>query len=154
VKGNRNADRLALALIVAMYALAAWTWPSAPAQIPIHWNFAGQIDRYGSKVNGLLFLPTIALAAYAVIGLTAVLRPEKFDGPALGALSWSKLASVLVVAGVFGVTVADARGANINMNYVMLPLLAVFVTVNANLLLRLNRIKMSKAAPPGGGILI
>ena len=54
---NRNAEWLARALIVAMFALAVWTWPFAPSQIPIHWDITGQINGYGSKLVGLFLLP-------------------------------------------------------------------------------------------------
>ena len=154
MKGNRNADWLARAVIVAMFAVAAWSWPSAPAQIPIHWNIAGQIDGYGSKFTGLLLMPIVALAGYALIGLTAVIRPEQFEGRAMSALSWFRLAYLLVMAGVFGVIVADARGSNINMNYVLLPLLAAMTIAVVNLIVQSARSKSARTAPPGGGIRI
>jgi uncharacterized membrane protein len=149
---NRNAEWLARAVIIAMFAVAIWSWPSAPAQIPIHWNIAGQIDGYGSKFVGLLGMPIVALAGYALIGLTAVFRPEQFEGRVMSALSWFRLAYVIVIAGAFGVIVADARSANINMNYVIFPVLAVMMIASANLVVQLSRLKMSKTAPPGGGI--
>jgi uncharacterized membrane protein len=149
---NRNAEWLARALIVAMFAAAIWSWPAAPAQIPIHWNIAGQIDGYGSKFAGLLLIPIVAVAGYALAGLMAIIRPEKFQGPAMRALLWFRLAYMLVMAGVFVVVVADIRGANVNMNYVIFPLLALMMIVIANLLVQLNRIKMAKTAPPGGGV--
>lgn len=152
MKSNRNADWLARAVIVAMFAVAAWAWPSAPAQIPIHWNIAGQINGYGSKFTGLLLMPIVALAGYALIALTAVIRPEQFEGPVMSALSWFRLAYVIVMAGACGVIVADARGANLNMNYVICPVLAVMMIASANLLVQLSRLKMSKTAPPAGGI--
>ena len=152
MKSNRNADWLARAVIVAMFAVAAWAWSSAPAQIPIHWNIAGQINGYGSKFTRLLLMPIVALAGYALIALTAVIRPEQFEGPVMGALSRFRLAYVIVMAGAFGVIVADARGANLNMNYVIFPVLAVMMIASANLLVQLSRLKMSKTAPPGGGI--
>jgi uncharacterized membrane protein len=149
---NRNAEWLARALIVAMFGVAAWTWPSAPAQIPIHWNIAGQIDAYGSKFTGLFLMPIIAAAGYSLIGLAAALKPDQFGGRVMSALSWFRLAYVLVMAGVFGVIVADVGGANINMNYVMLPSLGVMTLAVANLLVQQKRSKSTKTAPPGGGI--
>jgi len=153
VNGNRSADWLARALLVAMFAAAAWTWPSAPARIPIHWNIAGQIDGYGSKFTGLLLMPLVALAGYALTGLTSIVRPEKFEGSAMNALSWFRLAYVLVMAGVFGVIVADARGANANMNQVIFPLLALMLIAIANLVLQLNRVRKRNTTPPCGGVL-
>ena len=149
---NRNADWLARAFIVAMSALAIWAWPSAPARVPIHWNIHGQIDGYGSKLGALVLLPFVGLGGYVLIGITAVMRPEQFDARAIAALSWFRLAYVLMMAGVFAVVVADARGSDINMNYVVFPLLAVMMAASANLVLQVGRRKSSKSAPPGGGV--
>lgn len=149
---KRRADRLSLALIVAMFALALWTWPSAPAQIPIHWNITGQIDGYGGKAVGLLLMPLVALAGYALIGLVSLIRRQQFDWPMLTALAWFRCAYVIVMAGVFGVIVADARGANINMNYVIFPVLALMTIAAVNLIFQLSRLKSNKTAPPDGGV--
>ena len=70
----------------------------------------------------------------------------------MNALSWFRLAYVLIMAGVFGVIVADVRGANLNMNYVVFPLLALMMIAIVNLLIHTNRNKSAKTAPPGGGI--
>jgi uncharacterized membrane protein len=149
------ADWLARYEIVAMFALAAWVWPSAPAQIPIHWNSAGQIDGYGPKFVGLLLMPIIALAGYLLIGFLPVLKPEKFAGQAMDALSWFRLAYVMVMAGVFTVIAADAvYGANPNMNYVIFPLLALMLITSVNLVVQTNRNKSAKTGPSDGGIRI
>lgn len=145
---------MAQALIIAMFLIAMMSWSSVPAQIPIHWDISGQIDAYGSKFTGLLLLPTIALAGYLLIGFTAVFSPAQFQGRAMNALSWFRLTYVLVMAGVFGVIVADVRGANINLNYVIFPLLALMVISIVNLLIHTNRNKSGKTVPPNGGIQI
>jgi uncharacterized membrane protein len=149
---NRNAETVAQALIIAMFVLAIMTWPSAPAQIPIHWDTSGQIDAYGSKFAGLLLLPIAALVGYILIGLTAVMSPAQFQGRAMNALSWFRLTYVLIMAGVFAVIVTDVRGANLNMNYVIYPLLALMLIAIVNLLIQTNRNKSAKTSPPGGGI--
>lgn len=41
-------------------------WSSLPDQVPVHYNFAGEIDRWGSK-NELLLLPIVSLVLYLVI---------------------------------------------------------------------------------------
>jgi uncharacterized membrane protein len=149
---NRNAETVAQALLIAMFLVATMSWSSVPAQIPIHWDISGQVDAYGSKFTGLLLLPLIALAGYTLIGLTAVFSPAQFQGRAMNALSWFRLTYVLIMAGVFGVIVADVRGANINMNYVIFPLLALMMIAIVNLLIHTNRNKSAKTLPPGGGV--
>jgi hypothetical protein len=99
-------------------------------------------------------MPTVALVGYVLIGLLAIFRREQFDGRAMSALSWFKLTYLLVMAGVVAVIVADAGGANLNMNYVIFPLLALMLIASVNLVVHLNRNKAAKAAPSGGGIRI
>jgi len=151
---NRNAERIAQVLIVAMFVLAAWAWPSAPAQISIHWDIAGQVNGYGPKAIGLLLMPSVALVGYALIGLSAAIRPGQSDLRAMNALSWFRCAYVTLMAGVFGAMVGDIRGASLNMNYVVFPLLALMMIASVNLIVHLSRLKGSKTAPPGGGIRI
>ncbi len=149
---KRLADWLARYEIVAMFAGAIWAWPSVPAQIPIHWDIAGHINGYGSKFS-LLFMPIVATAGYALIGLTAVIRPEKFDSAALSALSWFRCTYVLLMGGVFSVIVTDALyGTNFNMNYIVFFLLALVMLTSANLIQQLRRLKSTRTTPPGGGI--
>ena len=150
---NRTADLLARPLLAAMFLVGIVTWTSAPASIPIHRDITGQVNGYGSKGTGLVLVPLIALGGYALLGFLSTLRPEQFDGRVIGALSWFRLAYVVVMAGAFVVIAADSRGANINMNYVMFPVLALMMIASVNLVVQLSRLKSSKASP-GGGIRI
>jgi immunity protein, SdpI family len=145
---NRNAEWIAQMLIVAMFAVAIWTWPSAPARIPIHWDITGQVNGYGSKAVGLFLLPVIALVGYALIGWAPKMNPAR--PVEWSALSWFGAAYVLLMAGVFGVVVADARGSNVNMNYIVFPLVALLWIAIANLLVRSGRAKAARTTPSGG----
>jgi hypothetical protein len=151
---NRNAEWLARAVLFAMFLVAGWSWGLAAWQIPIHWDISGRINGYGPKLVGLFLLPMIAFSVYEFLGIIPMIRPEKFAGRAMDALSWFKLAYVLVMAGVFGVIVADSRGADVNMNYVLFPLLALVLIAVANLVVQTNRNKSAKTGPSGGGIRI
>lgn len=48
---------LALAALVTDVLLSAMLYPALPERVPVHWNFSGQVDRYGSKLELLLFGP-------------------------------------------------------------------------------------------------
>jgi uncharacterized membrane protein len=147
---NRNAEWIARALIFAMFVLAIWAWPSTPAQIPIHWDITGRVNGYGSKFTGLFLMPIVGLGGYALIGFSAAIRPDQFEGRVMDALSRFRLAYVLLMAGVFCVIVGYARGANLNINYVVLPLLGLMTIASINLVVQLSRLKVSKASRPGG----
>jgi uncharacterized membrane protein len=49
----------------------------ADAQVPIHWNAAGQIDGYAGKWTGLLIGPVMALVASLIFLLVAVAEPHQ-----------------------------------------------------------------------------
>ena len=64
-----------LLLIAGMFALAAWSWPRLPEQIPTHWNLQGQVDGHGDKFVGLLLLPLTALGLYFMMLLLPLADP-------------------------------------------------------------------------------
>lgn len=54
-------------LIAAMFGFTFLRWSASPERMPVHWNLAGQVDRYGGKVEALLLVPLIALVMYLVL---------------------------------------------------------------------------------------
>ena len=66
-----------IAILVAMFALAIVTWPTAPEQIPVHWNAAGEVDRYGGKFEGLLLLPLMATGPYLLLRFLPRIDPGR-----------------------------------------------------------------------------
>src|SRR5437773_1426173 len=64
-------------LLAAMAAMAAASWSSAPDWIPVHWNVYGQVDRYGGRVEGLLAIPILAVAMYAMTVLLPRVDPRR-----------------------------------------------------------------------------
>ena len=135
---NRKAEWIAPALIVAMFAVTICD---------------------GSKLTGLVEVPIIALAIYALIGLAAIILPPLGER-AMSALSWLRLVSVLLMAAVFGqivldarlTNINDARGPNIVVDYVIPALLALEIVAWANLMVLLTWNKSTKTLPPGDGI--
>lgn len=57
-------DKISFVCIAILLVIAAVLYPSAPDQMPTHWNAQGEIDGYGSKVIGLFLLPSILLILY------------------------------------------------------------------------------------------
>ena len=66
-----------IVLIALMFAAAAVAWPMAPDRIPVHWNAAGAIDRYGGRFEGLLLLPLMALGLYLLMRFLPNLDPGR-----------------------------------------------------------------------------
>jgi len=63
-----------LLTLAGVTVFLAAAWGSIPARVPMHYNFAGEIDRWGSKYE-MLFLPVTAWAMYLLITVL-----ERFPG--------------------------------------------------------------------------
>jgi uncharacterized membrane protein len=109
----------ALSLLTGMLALALATWPGAPDRIPVHWNFAGDVDRYGGRFEGLLLPPLLTLFVY----LAMLLLPRVDPGRANYASFWGRYAAlrfavVALIATFCAVTHLTLRGYAVSMGVV------------------------------------
>ncbi len=97
---NPFKDKVAMAGIIAGVALMAGMWvyvaakiPQLPEKIPMHYNLAGQVDRWGPPVE-LYIMPAIALVSWfvpAIVGLV-VFRSHQGAGRAI---VWLSTATVI-----------------------------------------------------------
>lgn len=101
-------------LLWAMFALAAFAWDEAPDRLPVHWDLAGEADRFSGKVEGLLALPVIALATYVLLLLAPRLvsaRPEQLGGVYTGI----RFGILLLLAALYVLTLLVVRGVPVDM---------------------------------------
>jgi uncharacterized membrane protein len=62
-------------LLAGLWGLAAWAWGVMPDSMPVHWNMAGEVDRVGSKLEGVLLLPAVATGLLALFQVIPRLDP-------------------------------------------------------------------------------
>lgn len=76
MKQNRKAEWIlwALVLLPAAAVLAALPW--LPAQVPMHWNIAGTVDRWGSKYE-FAAIPLCLLALQIFLKWVPALDPKR-----------------------------------------------------------------------------
>jgi uncharacterized membrane protein len=65
-------------LIAVMAGLSIFAWVSLDpdAQLAVHWNAAGEVDRYGGKAEALLMLPAIAVALSVMLAVAPRIDPR------------------------------------------------------------------------------
>jgi uncharacterized membrane protein len=90
---------LAAAILIASFSVVGWYWPRLPASVPVHFNAAGDIDGYGSKLS-LLAFPALFTVFFVV--LTVLERvPRVYNYPwritAENAARQYRLARTLIV---------------------------------------------------------
>jgi uncharacterized membrane protein len=68
-----------LAVVVAFLTdlvATAVLWPRLPEQVPLHWNFTGEADRYGSKWELLALGPGLVLALWVLLEVLRRVDPK------------------------------------------------------------------------------
>lgn len=106
-------------------------WDRLPAQIPIHWNFAGEVDNYASKAVAVFALPLLMLAIQWVCTIATGADPKKknHSEKMLQMMLWIiPLLSTVLNA----VTYAVALGKEMRINLIVSLLLGLLFTVIGN----------------------
>ena len=107
MKTNWRIELALLALIALMFAAAIIVWPAAPADIPVHWNASGDVDRYGGKVEGLLGIPLLASAIYLLMRYLPRVDPLRANYARFGgAYTAIRAGILLLMAGIYAVVIA------------------------------------------------
>ena len=77
---EKLANIIGITSIIAMILYIALNWSALPADVPIHFNAAGEVDSWGSRWL-IFFLPTIAIALYIFMEVIEK-RPHTHNYPA------------------------------------------------------------------------
>jgi uncharacterized membrane protein len=117
MKTNWRIELALLLLIALMFGAALVVWPSAPSEIPVHWNASGQVDRYGGKFEGLLLLPLVALGLYLLMRYLPNIDPGRLNYARFGGAYTAIRAGVLLLmAGIYGMVIAWVLGSPVDMS--------------------------------------
>lgn len=65
-----------VAVVLVALAASAAVYGRLPEQVPVHWNAAGEVDRYGSRFEGALLLPLVILGIALLIPLLPRIDPR------------------------------------------------------------------------------
>ena len=121
-----------LILLVPMLA-GILLWNQLPAQIPSHWNAAGEIDRWSSKAFAVFCMPLILLAAQwlCVIGTGADPKKANHSGKILQLVLW--IIPILSIV-LHVLTYMAALGNEVRMEVVMPVFIGLVLTIIGNYL--------------------
>ncbi len=67
---HKGIEIITLIVLIAMIIYPVIMWNTLPAKIPMHYNAAGEIDRWGSR-GELILLPVIGMFMYGLLTLVA-----------------------------------------------------------------------------------
>lgn len=124
-------------LILAMAGISVWAWGQIPdgAQVPVHWNFEGTADRFGSKGEALLLMPILSGVITAIFLVLWRLDPRRKNIEASGKM-WNAIGIGVVafMAYLHTLMVMSALGRHIDMVAFMIPGMSILFIIIGNYL--------------------
>lgn len=113
--------------IAVMFALLAFSWSWSPAKIPVHWNLQGDVDRYGSRFEGLVIIPLVSVLLYVFFRFLPSIDPRRGNYAAFQtAYNVIRHGALAFMAIIYALTIAILRGAPVDMALAVSTLTAVF----------------------------
>lgn len=130
----------AAALIVSAFALSIGVYSHLPALVPVHWNAAGEIDRYSSRAFGAFMAPAVMIVLAALFAALPAISPKGFDiersSRAYAAIVFSVL---LLLFGLHAFVLLVALGLARSITTVIALLLGAVLIIVGNYLPKIRR---------------
>ncbi len=106
----RNEQRVAILFLLSLpILLTLLQWEQLPAEIPIHWNWRGEVDRYASKLHFLLYEAGLGAFIFFAFDVLPRLDPKRANyerfGRAYGVMAVA-IAGFLSFVGLLSLAVA------------------------------------------------
>lgn len=112
-----------VALLLIPIGYLAYKWSSLPLSVPLHWNAAGEADRYGDRSDLLLPLALVLLVPYATLLLAPRIDPRKKNlSTSSKAFRGARLTVSLFTCCIALVIVYSAEGHTVPPGDVVFPL--------------------------------
>ncbi len=125
------------AALVVSAGISVWGWLEIPdgARLPMHYGAAGEVDRYGGKVEALLSMPAVIVGLCVLFCVLPFVLPrrENLAGSAL-AYNGAWIGVLALLTGIHAVTVINATGGDIPVPRVAMAGVGVLLLVLGNYL--------------------
>jgi uncharacterized membrane protein len=136
----RNRYLVLCALIVlATLAATLLVWRHLPAQIPVHWNAGGEIDRYGPR--GTVFVQSAVMLGFMLLWtLLPRVSPQRFKVDEFHETWWYTCLVIVALLGYIQLVILwGAYTHTMAINRALIGALAVFATLLGNVLGKVRR---------------
>ncbi|XBQ16459.1 MAG: SdpI family protein [Oceanicaulis sp.] len=95
----RKALTGSIPFLLVMAGFAAWGWIATPegAQVPVHWDASGAVNRTGGKVEAFVVIPAVALGFAVLFGLAPLIDPRGKNLRRSASLYYTAFFSTMIV---------------------------------------------------------
>lgn len=124
-----------LIITIAAFGLTICFYNKLPEQIPIHWNWAGEVDNYANKSLGAFFAPIAMVLIWMGMLILPKIDPKKENYNKFQ--SSYEIVIGVIVTFLFGLQMAlilISLGYNISMNKIIMLMMGIMFMIIGNYL--------------------
>ena len=70
-------DAVLYLIMITPFAYLFLVWEKLPLKIPMHWNYKGEIDRFGSKEELIILIFLLPILTYLVFTFAPKIDPKQ-----------------------------------------------------------------------------
>ncbi len=120
-------------LVLATVAVSVWAYPSMPSQVPTHWDLAGHVNRYSSKLVAVSIVPEIAGFVWLLMLVLPAISPRGFRlDDFAGPFYTSTLAIIAVILAIhIGLVRAQVTGSTPSRALFLVPIGMLFIVIGS-----------------------
>jgi uncharacterized membrane protein len=136
---SRRIELAQILLIVAMFIAGACVWTYVPDRIPVHWNFRGEVDRYGGRFVGLFLIPLVAAGLYLLLRVLPKIDPRAANYQTFaGTYTIIRCGLIVFTAVLHGLLLLAALGQPIPMGTVVPAIVGLLLIAVGVLMTRIK----------------
>lgn len=136
---RRNYLLIAALLIAATLIVTLVFYPDLPDRIPAHWNFRGEVDRYGDKWE-IFLMPGVMIVIVLFFAALPWLSPRRFEvGAFRSTYLYIMLLLIVFLAYLHALILWAAFSKPLDMNRSLMIAAFLFLTLLGNVLGRVRR---------------
>lgn len=117
---KNNIELINYFLIGISIAMSVIAYPFLPDEMPIHWNYSGMVDGYGSKLIVLAVIPIGVFLLYLLLRYVPKIDPRKKNYERFArTYGWFRVSILMILVMLQGVTILASFGLALNMGMII-----------------------------------
>jgi uncharacterized membrane protein len=140
IKPTLKTEIFPIILILAAAIASFYFYAHFPERVPTHWNFAGQVNGWGNKVEGAFAIPVMLIFMYFLFLFLPMLDPKKERYEQfIKTYNIFRNLILLVLVAIYFIASLNGLGHNVPVQYLVPIIIGVLFIVLGNYMGKLKR---------------
>jgi uncharacterized membrane protein len=129
-----------MGIVAVPFIYLSYIWDKLPEIIPVHWNYKGEIDRYGNKIEILLIPILLPLLTYLIFLIVPKIDPKnkiknmgvKFENLKILTVTFMSILASFILHSIYTSTILNSNFLILLIGVLYIILGNYFKTIKAN----------------------